>query len=121
MRSGDFKVSYKEDIAVLQTRFVIICIAFFIIALIGAVLVMGFCCGPIYPTTMGLAQQRHADAAGTIVGLLTAAASLGIIFIPWFQGWLLARGGLLWGVGAIGMSALALSAVAVVVCSSSTT
>jgi fucose permease len=89
--------------------------------LIGAVLIMGFCCGPIYPTTMGLAQQRHADAAGTIVGLLTAAASLGIIFIPWLQGWLLARGGLLWGVGAIGASALALSAVAVVVFGPSTT
>ena len=39
MRSGDFKVSYKEDIAVLQTGFVKICIAFFIITLIGVVLV----------------------------------------------------------------------------------
>ncbi len=39
MRSGDFKVSYKEDVAVLQTGFVKICIAFFTIALIGVVLI----------------------------------------------------------------------------------
>ena len=39
MRSGDFKASYGEDIAVLQTGFVKICIAVFVIALIGAVLV----------------------------------------------------------------------------------
>lgn len=39
MRSGDYKTSYKEDIAVLQTGFVKACIALFLIALIGFVLV----------------------------------------------------------------------------------
>jgi branched-chain amino acid transport system permease protein len=39
MRSGDFKASYKEDIAILQTRFVKTCVALFLIALIGLVLI----------------------------------------------------------------------------------
>lgn len=77
------------------------------------VLLVGFCFGPVYPTTMGLAQRRYADAAGTIVGLLTAGASLGAITLPWFQGWLLAHGGLRWGVAATGAGVLALLAVGV--------
>ena len=39
MRSGDFKVSYAEDIRVLQTNFVKICIGIFILFLIGFVLI----------------------------------------------------------------------------------
>jgi len=39
MRSGDFKTSYREDIAIFQTGFVKICVALFVIALIGVVLV----------------------------------------------------------------------------------
>jgi fucose permease len=80
--------------------------------LIVAVLVVGFCFGPIYPTTMGVAQRRYPGAAGTAVGLLTAGAGLGATSFPWIQGWLLARGGLPWGVAATGVGALALLAVA---------
>jgi branched-chain amino acid transport system permease protein len=39
MRSGDFKVSYAEDIRVLQTNFIKICIAIFILFLIAFVLI----------------------------------------------------------------------------------
>ena len=39
MRSGDYKTSYREEIAVLQTLFVKICIAIFVVALIGLVLI----------------------------------------------------------------------------------
>jgi branched-chain amino acid transport system permease protein len=39
MRSGDFKTSYAEDIAVLQTRFIKVWISVFILSLIGFVLV----------------------------------------------------------------------------------
>ena len=39
MRSGDFKVSYAEDIRVLQTHFIKICIGIFIVALIAYVLI----------------------------------------------------------------------------------
>ncbi len=39
MRSGDFKTSYKEDIAILQTTFIKACIGIFIAILIGTVLV----------------------------------------------------------------------------------
>jgi len=80
--------------------------------LIVAVLLVGFCFGPIYPTTMGIAQQRYPGAAGTAVGLLTAGAGLGATSFPWIQGRLLARGGLPWGVAATGAGALALLAVA---------
>jgi len=80
--------------------------------LIVAVLVVGFCFGPIYPTTMGVAQRRYPGAAGTAVGLLTAGAGLGATSLSWIQGWLLARGGLPWGVAATGVGALALLAVA---------
>ena len=40
--------------------------------LIVAVLLVGFCFGPVYPTTMSVAQRRYPGAAGTAVGLLTA-------------------------------------------------
>jgi len=80
--------------------------------LIAAVLVVGFCFGPIYPTTIGVAQRRYPGAAGTAVGLLTAGAGLGATSLPWLQGRLLARGGLSWGVAATGVGALALLAVA---------
>jgi branched-chain amino acid transport system permease protein len=39
MRSGDFKVSYAEDIRVLQTNFIKICIGIFILLLIAFVLI----------------------------------------------------------------------------------
>ena len=80
--------------------------------LVVAVLAVGFCFGPLYPTTMGLAQRRYASAASTVVGLLTAAASTGGMFLPWLQGWLLAHGGLLWGVAATGVGVTALLAIA---------
>jgi fucose permease len=80
--------------------------------LIAAVLLVGFCFGPIYPTTMGVAQRRYPGGVGTAVGLLTAGAGLGATSLPWLQGRLLARGGLPWGVVATGVGALALLAVA---------
>ena len=39
MRSGDFKTSYAEDIRILQTAFIKICIGIFILSLIAYVLV----------------------------------------------------------------------------------
>ncbi|MGD8387868.1 MAG: branched-chain amino acid ABC transporter permease [Desulfobacteraceae bacterium] len=39
MRSGDFKTSYREDIAILQTAFVKVCVVLFLIGLIALVLV----------------------------------------------------------------------------------
>jgi branched-chain amino acid transport system permease protein len=39
MRSGDFRTSYQEDIAILQTAFVKICIVLFMITLVGLVLI----------------------------------------------------------------------------------
>jgi branched-chain amino acid transport system permease protein len=39
MRTGDFKTSYKEDIAILQTGFVKTCVALFVLGLIGLVLI----------------------------------------------------------------------------------
>ena len=76
-----------------------------------AVLLMGFCFGPVYPTAMGVAQRRYAEAIGTTVGLITVGAGLGATSLPWFQGWLLARGGLLGGVGVTGVGMLALLVV----------
>lgn len=76
-----------------------------------AVLLMGFCFGPVYPTAMGVAQRRYAEAIGTTVGLITVGGGLGATSLPWFQGWLLARGGLLGGVGVTGVGMLALLVV----------
>jgi len=81
-------------------------------AFVVAVLLMGFCFGPVYPTAMGVAQQRYAATIGTAVGLLTVGGSLGATSLPWLQGWLLARGGLLWSVAATGAGTAALLAVA---------
>jgi len=39
VRSGDFKTSYKEDISLLQTTFIKVCIGLFVISLIGFVLI----------------------------------------------------------------------------------
>ena len=39
MRSGDFKTSYAEDIALLQTTLIKVCIGIFVISLIGFVLI----------------------------------------------------------------------------------
>jgi len=39
MRSGDFKTSYREDIAILQTTFVKVCVVLFVIGLIGLILI----------------------------------------------------------------------------------
>lgn len=83
--------------------------------LIVGVLAVGFCFGPVYPTALGLAQRRYPKAAGTVVGLLTAMAGLGGSFLPWLQGWLLARSGLLWGVAATGVGTVALLVVATAV------
>ena len=76
-----------------------------------AVLLIGFCFGPVYPTAMGVAQRRYAEAIGTTVGLITVGGGLGATSLPWFQGWLLARGGLLGGVGVTGVGMLALLVV----------
>ena len=75
-------------------------------------LLVGFCFGPVYPTAMGVAQQRYAATIGTAVGLLTVGGSLGATSLPWLQGWLLAHGGLLWSLAAIGAGTAALLAVA---------
>jgi fucose permease len=42
-----------------------------------AVLLMGFCFGPVYPTAMGVAQRRYAEAIGTTVGLIRPRLSPG--------------------------------------------
>jgi MFS family permease len=65
----------------------------------ACVVLVGLCFGPIYPTTMGLVQRRYPDAIGTAVGLITTGASVGAMFIPWFQGWLLTNQGLTWSIG----------------------
>jgi len=80
---------------------------------IAGVLVVGFCFGPVYPTAMGLTQQRFPSAAGTAIGLITAGASLGAVSIPWLLGWLLTHNGLLWSVAAAGMFTLILLSVGV--------
>ncbi|UCC62827.1 MAG: MFS transporter [Anaerolineae bacterium] len=81
-------------------------------AFVAAVLLVGFCFGPVYPTTMGVAQRRYAATIGTAVGLLTVGGSLGATSFPWLQGRLLVRGGLLWSVAATGAGTAALLAVA---------
>lgn len=56
-----------------------------IIAMVSAFLV-GLGCGPIFPTTLGIAGDAYPAVRGTASGVLIALGSLGGFIIPWFQG-----------------------------------
>lgn len=55
------------------------------VALISAFLV-GFGCGPIFPTALGIAGDVYPAMRGTASGVLIALGSVGGFVMPWLQG-----------------------------------
>jgi len=60
---------------------------------IAAVLIIGLCFGPIFPTAMAITTATFRRAPGTAASVVVAAGSIGGIVLPWLQGVLLERSG----------------------------
>jgi len=57
-----------------------------LIFLYAGTVLIGFSYGPIFPTTLAIAGDRHSDRAGTVFGLLFSIALLGGMLFPWTVG-----------------------------------
>lgn len=82
----------------------------------GAVLI-GASFAPIFPTTLAIAGDRYASAAGTVFGLLFSIALSGGMVLPWGVGQVSQRFGVRSGMvipllGAVGISVLSAIALA---------
>jgi len=78
---------------------------------IAAVLGMGLCFGPVFPTTLAITTATFRQAPGTAASAVVAMGSFGGMLLPWLQGVLLERVSpaasvLLVAAGALGMLAL---------------
>ena len=78
---------------------------------VGAVLLMGFCFGPVFPTALAIATAAFRRAPGTAASVVVAMGSAGGMLLPWLQGALLERVGpaasvLLVAAGTLAMLAL---------------
>ncbi len=60
---------------------------------IAAILLIGFCFGPIYPTTIAVVTHLFPKDQGKAVGTISAMASLGGLTLPWLAGLLLEQQG----------------------------
>ena len=60
---------------------------------IAAILLIGFCFGPIYPTTIAVVTHLFTKDQGKAVGIISAMASLGGLTLPWLAGLLLEKQG----------------------------
>ena len=77
---------------------------------LGTVLI-GLSYGPIFPTTLAVAGDRHSQQAGTVFGFLFSVALIGGMLLPWTVGEVsqtlsLRMGMIVPGFGAIGITAL---------------
>lgn len=48
--------------------------------------IVGFGCGPIFPTTLALAGNVYPESRGTTSGVMMAVGTLGGALLPWVQG-----------------------------------
>lgn len=62
-------------------------------ATIAAVLLLGLCFGPVFPTVIAIVADSFGEAQGSAVSVAASMGSLGGILLPWLQGILLARSG----------------------------
>lgn len=60
---------------------------------IAAVLILGLCFGPIFPTALSITTATFQRAAGTAASVVVAMGSIGGMVLPWLQGALLERSG----------------------------
>jgi MFS transporter, FHS family, glucose/mannose:H+ symporter len=80
---------------------------------VAAVILIGFCFGPIFPTALSIVTSTFRRAPGAAVSVVVALGSLGGMLLPWAQGMLLESRGpsssvLLVAAGALAMLALEL-------------
>ncbi|MEO7912961.1 MAG: hypothetical protein ABIV47_25210 [Roseiflexaceae bacterium] len=54
-----------------------------------ALILIGFCFGPIFPTVLSIVTVTFRRAPGTAAGVVVAMGSLGSMLLPWLQGALL--------------------------------
>jgi fucose permease len=59
----------------------------------AAVLLIGFCFGPIFPTALSIVTASFRRAPGTAASVAVAMGSLGGMLLPWVQGALLEHSG----------------------------
>jgi fucose permease len=48
--------------------------------------VVGFGCGPVFPSTLAIVNNRYPESRGTASGVLMAIGTFGAVVIPWLQG-----------------------------------
>ena len=77
---------------------------------------IGLSYGPIFPTTLAVAGDRHSERAGTVFGLLFSIALVGGMIFPWAVGQVsqqigVRSGMVVPGLGAIGIVALSIAVV----------
>lgn len=84
-----------------------------ILFFLGTALI-GLSYGPIFPTTLAIAGDRHPERAGTVFGLLFSIALIGGMIFPWAVGQVsqqvgVRSGMVVPGLGAIGIVALSIA------------
>jgi fucose permease len=60
---------------------------------VAAVLWIGFCFGPVYPTLMSIITLMFQESPGKAAGVAASLGSVGGMLLPWLQGILLERSG----------------------------
>lgn len=78
---------------------------------VGALLLLGFAFGPVFPTMVGLATRTFPEAPGSAGSFVMSMGTVGGMLLPWVQGLLMAGAGprasvALIAAGALGMLAL---------------
>jgi fucose permease len=75
---------------------------------------IGLSYGPIFPTTLAIAGDRHSNRAGTVFGLLFSIALIGGMLFPWVVGEVsqavsVRSGMIIPGLGAVGIVVLSVA------------
>lgn len=60
---------------------------------LAAVLLLGLCFGPVYPTAQAITNATFRRAPSTATSAVSCMGSVGGMLLPWLQGLLLTRGG----------------------------
>lgn len=64
-----------------------------VVPVVAAVLILGFCLGPVFPTTLAIVTSTFPRASGTATSIVVAVGMGGGVVLPWLQGVLLERQG----------------------------
>jgi fucose permease len=92
--AGTFILRRVEDVALLPLTIVVIGLGTALLLAfqtninisILAAFIVGFGCGPVFPTTLGIVRKAYPTAHGTASGILIGLGNVGAIVLPWLQG-----------------------------------